>query len=177
MRDGIRLVAHGTTASFDPPEPPQTGLRGIWAEVFPSLSRDAYRSLLRRLIYMQAIGVEVDRPVFDRMAAVARHRYPEQSTDEAPAAPARPSVVYYIRVGSLVKIGVTTGLTHRIKAYPPDATLLATEAGDRAVERQRHEQFAESLAHGREWFFPSAALIAHINLLRGCPLTAGELAG
>lgn len=88
----------------------------------------------------------------------------------------RESTVYYLRVGRLVKIGTTVNLTERIRSYPPDATLLATEPGGYEVERGRHRQFAASLEARNEWFAPTADLIEHINALREQPLTAAELA-
>lgn len=86
------------------------------------------------------------------------------------------AVVYYVRVGAVVKIGYTGRIGERMQGYPPHAVLLATEPGGLALEAQRHREYRASLAAGREWFHPSAALIEHINSLREQPLTAAELA-
>ena len=75
--------------------------------------------------------------------------------------------VYYVLVGEKVKIGYTANLTQRLRAYPPDAELLATEPGDKELERTRHQQFREYLTHGREWFAPGPALREHVESLRG----------
>jgi hypothetical protein len=74
--------------------------------------------------------------------------------------------VYYLQVGKLIKIGYTENLTRRLGEYPPDARVLAVEPGNRATERRRHEQFAEDLEHGYEWFAPSPVLLTHIRRLR-----------
>lgn len=74
-------------------------------------------------------------------------------------------VVYYILVDGLVKIGQTKDIGQRLRAYPPSSHLLATEPGDITLERLRHEQFAEHLKHGREWFTPGPSLRAHVESL------------
>jgi len=76
-----------------------------------------------------------------------------------------PGVVYYLRVGDLIKIGHTRRIDQRLKAYPPDAVLLATEPGTEELETQRHDQFAEFLGARCEWFRPGLALLAHIEAL------------
>lgn len=89
-------------------------------------------------------------------------------------------VVYYVQVGDLIKIGSTTRLADRLKDYPPNRRLLATEDGDCELETRRHGQFRELLMVGREWFRPGQELVDHINELRrrqrvaGKPLTVVE---
>lgn len=78
----------------------------------------------------------------------------------------RESVVYYVQVGQHIKVGYTSDLPSRMRAYPPMRRLLATEPGGPVLEKQRHAQFANDLRHGNEWFHPSPALLAHINRLR-----------
>lgn len=73
--------------------------------------------------------------------------------------------VYYLRVGTLIKIGRTTSLARRLKGYPPDAELLASEDGPVPLERRRLKQFNEYLEHGNEWFTPGTRLMAHIAAL------------
>lgn len=91
--------------------------------------------------------------------------------------PERVHVVYYVRIGQLVKIGTTGQLDVRLRAYPPDAAVLAVEPGTRELEQQRHRQFRDSGATKLgEYFYPSTALIEHINSLREQPLTAADLA-
>lgn len=74
--------------------------------------------------------------------------------------------VYYVQVGEHIKIGCTVNLSGRLRDYPPNRRLLATEPGYEVLEGQRHEQFAEHRVMGREWYTPSVPLIAHINELR-----------
>lgn len=72
------------------------------------------------------------------------------------------SVVYYIAIGSHIKIGCTTDMPTRMTSLQPDH-IFGTEPGDRSVERQRHEQFAHLRAKkGREYFLPGEDLMAHI---------------
>jgi hypothetical protein len=83
-----------------------------------------------------------------------------------PPAP-RPAVVYYVRVGALVKIGTTEqDLGVRLQMLPPDRQILATEPGSLILERRRHEQFAH-LREGGEWFRMAPELLAHVRALRG----------
>lgn len=57
----------------------------------------------------------------------------------------RAPVVYYARVGSLIKIGTTSDLRTRIMTYPPRTLLLAQEPGGEQLEAQRLDQFRDSL--------------------------------
>lgn len=82
--------------------------------------------------------------------------------------PSQRSVVYYVRVGELIKIGTSIQqLKKRFSDLPPDRQLLAVEPGDEVTERMRHGQFAtERVAVNREWFNPSPSLWRHIEQLR-----------
>lgn len=75
-------------------------------------------------------------------------------------------VVYYLQLGEHVKIGYTGNLRKRLKDYPLNRRLLAYEPGDGNVEGQRHFQFREYLAVGKEYFTPGPKLIEHLNQLR-----------
>lgn len=70
--------------------------------------------------------------------------------------------VYYIRVGDLIKIGVTKSMRVRMQAYPPNAELLAVEQGGEDLESARHHQFRHLLAHRQEWFRADGDLMQHI---------------
>jgi hypothetical protein len=74
--------------------------------------------------------------------------------------------VYYVRVGDLIKIGMTRNLRTRIASYPPGSELLATERGGEALEAQRLRQFRHLLAQRNEWFHPGEDLMAHIATLK-----------
>lgn len=85
----------------------------------------------------------------------------EQQRDEALR---KQQVVYYIRRDSRIKIGTTTNMQQRMSQLMPDE-ILATEPGGRAMEKQRHKQFAHIRYRG-EWFTPSEELLAHIEAVR-----------
>lgn len=74
-------------------------------------------------------------------------------------------VVYYIRVGTLVKIGYTTDLAGRIRHYARDnCQLLAWRTeGTLDMERSIHHRLGRSLAKGNEWFIPSAEVMAEVR--------------
>lgn len=78
------------------------------------------------------------------------------------------SVVYYVRTGLYVKIGYTSNLKARLSSLRLDPTaLLATEPGGRALEAQRHAEFAdERIDPRREDFALSLRLQEHIRELR-----------
>lgn len=78
----------------------------------------------------------------------------------------RQSVVYYVELDGLIKIGSTADMDQRLRHYPPSAQLLATEDGDVELERARHKEFNRSLRHRREWFDKAPELMAHIERLR-----------
>lgn len=74
--------------------------------------------------------------------------------------------VYYVRVGELIKVGHSKVVSDRLKAYPPDAELLAVEPGSRALEGERHSRFGAFLRHGREWFEDNAEVRSWIAQVR-----------
>ncbi|MFN2636864.1 MAG: hypothetical protein ABR585_07560 [Gemmatimonadaceae bacterium] len=86
------------------------------------------------------------------------------------------SVVYYIRVGDLIKIGVTTNMKARMPQLMPDE-ILATEPGGPDVERARQAQFAHLKVRG-ERFEAGPELTGHIAKVRetyGAPEMTGYL--
>ncbi len=87
-----------------------------------------------------------------------------QTIDRSPTVPLA-EVVYYLHVGSYIKIGTTRDLRVRIRSYPPDTRLLATESGGVDIERDRLREFADLLYAPREWFLPGPSLVAHIAAL------------
>lgn len=109
-------------------------------------------------------ALEVYQHMADVMPLVAG-RLPDVTPDPSPSAPESTSLVYYVLIDGLVKIGTTENLPNRMRGYPPTAALLAVEPGDRTVEAARHRQFNHSLSAGREWFTPSADLRQHIESL------------
>lgn len=93
---------------------------------------------------------------------------PELVVAAQAVAPTKPGTVYYLRVGALIKIGVTWDLDRRLGEYPPDIQVLATEPGGSDLERRRLDQFRRHAAHSKrtEWFHPAPELLAHIETLR-----------
>lgn len=77
-------------------------------------------------------------------------------------------VVYYVRIGELIKIGTTGNLRSRMASYPPTRELLATEPGGVDVEAQRLRRFVQYRELGREWFRPGPDLLTHIVSLQQC---------
>ncbi|WP_338182903.1 GIY-YIG nuclease family protein [Jatrophihabitans sp.] len=88
--------------------------------------------------------------------------------DNAP----RSSVVYYVQLDAIVKIGTTIDLAQRLRAYPPHARLLVTEPGGYTLERKRLRQFNEYLRAGHEWFDPGPRLREHIEKLMAASAAA-----
>lgn len=78
--------------------------------------------------------------------------------------PARiePGWVYYIRMGDTIKIGYATDVAKRMRAYPPNAELLAAHPGTELLEKQMHQKFKPHLVRGREWFAPADEVMAHV---------------
>lgn len=74
------------------------------------------------------------------------------------------SVVYYAMVDGYVKIGTTVHLDLRMDQL--GGNLITTEPGNRALEAQRHREFAHLLAKGREYFLPGSDLMGHIVKLQ-----------
>jgi len=70
--------------------------------------------------------------------------------------------IYYIRVDERIKIGYSTDVKQRMRAYPPHSELLAVHPGTPTLEREMHAQFAGHLAQGREWFRPDDPVMVHI---------------
>ena len=93
------------------------------------------------------------------VCAVCEWRYGE--LPDADLVPPRVDVVYYLRNGDRVKIGTTANPRRRFQAIWHEQ-VLAFERGDRHLERQRHERFADERFTGSEWFRMSPRLIAHI---------------
>lgn len=102
----------------------------------------------------------------DKMdALLGAIRHEGRAAAEGAAPPKHVDVVYYVRVGECIKIGTTTNLPSRLKAFGP-SEFLACEPGGLTVEGRRHRQFASDLAAGREWFHPSPALMAWIDAVK-----------
>lgn len=164
-----------------PQEPDQQSPE--WAgldELIRDLPDEARWEFAKHALYLRDVGARVTREVVERMVkSAARTADYRQSWRDKEDRKAREATVYYVRIGSLIKIGQAADLKTRLRVYPPGSMLLATEVGERdTLEAERHQQFRDTRLSGyrREWFHPSAALIEHINTLRDEPLTAVQLA-
>jgi hypothetical protein len=79
-------------------------------------------------------------------------------------------VMYFLAGAGLIKIGISTGLTSRLRAIrnssPVPLELLATLPSNNVHEGFTHDQFAHLRKHG-EWFTDDGEIRAHIeNLVR-----------
>jgi hypothetical protein len=103
------------------------------------------------------------------LARAQQYRQDERSRTEQRLDAARKEgrmVVYYVRIGSYIKIGTTTSFKYRMTSLMPDE-ILATEPGHEELERMRHKQFAHlRIPLGRERFRPDPELMDHIRMIR-----------
>lgn len=60
--------------------------------------------------------------------------------------------IYFLRLNGLVKVGWSSDLPKRLKAYGPDVVLLCHYPGSRQDETLLHRQLRPYLAKGREWY-------------------------
>lgn len=70
-------------------------------------------------------------------------------------------VVYFARVGELIKIGWTSNPHKRMSSLQADA-LLFKRPGTKLDERALHAKFDHLLVKGKEWFRPDPELMAFI---------------
>lgn len=91
-----------------------------------------------------------------------QHRREEREAEAALSRDIAPGWVYYLLVGDRIKIGWTADVRSRMRAYPPNADLLAVHPGTKMLERDLHHQFTSWLAAGREWFADCEDIRAHI---------------
>lgn len=76
------------------------------------------------------------------------------------------AVVYFIRMGDLVKIGHTTNIARRVQGLSLTMQqVVATETGGRHREAELHCQFAHLREFG-EWFRAEPTLIEYIAAIR-----------
>ena len=106
-----------------------------------------------------------------------RDQRQEANEDRRAEGRKQPGTIYYVRVDEKIKVGWTGGhLWGRLKAYPPHMKLLADHPGTRGDERDLHRSFAPSRASGREWYYATPELLAHIDgVIRSQCITAEEL--
>lgn len=84
----------------------------------------------------------------------------EYVTRTTPEPEHHPAVVYYFRLGDLVKIGTSKNIRARYETLHPQG-VDAVEFGGLALERARHAEFIDDHLHA-EWFRRSPRLNVHI---------------
>lgn len=130
----------------------------------------AWREIVAAAWELERLGFKLSDPgMWDRAVACGERDHADHQQWAAQSKARREisahdSVVYYMALGHLVKIGTSTNLTERSKALNPQG-ILAIEFGGYDRESARHKEFAEQHEHG-EWFRNEGALAAHIQRLR-----------
>lgn len=76
--------------------------------------------------------------------------------------PASIGQIYFVRIGEPIKVGWTTKLADRVRAYGPTAELLVNYPGSRADEATLHRQLTPSRFRGREWYSETDIIQAFI---------------
>ena len=84
---------------------------------------------------------------------------------EAPRNTPKDGTVYILRCGGFAKIGWTSDLAKRMRAYQPDTVLLATMPGTRKDENALHKRFAHLRTHGREWYSLAPQITEYVGIL------------
>jgi hypothetical protein len=109
------------------------------------------------------VDLEIDRWLLLRKYLNHEAKQEAKASDEAAAR----SVVYYVRLGAIIKIGYSSQVRERMVALQAGPTdLLATEPGDSRLEAMRHKQFADLRIGRREHFRPEQPLLDHIEMIR-----------
>lgn len=154
------------------------GLRPSVARVLEMIDTtdEAFPRVVAILMEMSQAGVEIDESAVTIALKMGKNR-PEVPVKPRPLPRINPglpmwgksgnahSVVYYIRRGTLIKIGTTANPRRRFESLMPDE-ILAFEPGDRSVEQKRHQQFRH-LRHGNgEYFNDGPDLARHIQQVR-----------
>lgn len=127
------------------------------------------RHIFREFMAAARAGLDIYHPDVQADCTAAGHQR-HLARKESDDAQGISRVVYYLRIGRFIKIGTATRLDERLKSYPPDTEVLATEPGHYSTEHRRLVEFAEYLAARREWFHPGSRLMEHIERLRRAPL-------
>jgi hypothetical protein len=142
------------------------------AELAPLLnSKDpAFRQIQQTLLIFAASGIELSQQAVEMAVKVGQyyHRIDEELSDSARGL--KPDqdggVVYYVRRGSMIKIGTTINMQKRMTAILPDE-ILATEPGSYSLEAQRHREFRSLRVQGQtEWFHAAPLLQQHVLSVR-----------
>ena len=128
----------------------------------------AFEIIARLLTDLRDAGARLTDEIVRAAVALGRH-YHKRNESPLPLPGQRISeldkaLVYYVRMGNLIKIGTTRDMRQRMRELRPDE-ILAVEPGSYELETQRHQQFTRFRSHG-EYFLPARPLIDHISALR-----------
>lgn len=148
----------------------------IFGELFAEILNDGLEpyapaaiQALQVIEDMRSWGIDVTPDI--ARSCLVHHMWQQRDTtrynaeqEQIRAARRHPPIVYYMRLGDLVKIGYTTNLTARLESINPQE-VMTTEPGGPDRERRRHEQFAALRVHG-EWFRLAPPLTDHIEAVR-----------
>lgn len=95
-----------------------------------------------------------------------RERQRRQAEELRATRGAQPGWIYYVLTDDKVKIGYTTDITRRLRAYPPGSQILAVHPGTPDLEKTIHRDFDAHRVAGREWFRPDDDILRHCTAVR-----------
>jgi len=75
----------------------------------------------------------------------------------------QPGWIYYVLTDGKIKIGYTTDITQRLRAYPPGSKILAIHPGTPDLEKLMHKRFSAYRVAGREWFRPDIEIFDYCD--------------
>lgn len=109
------------------------------------------------VVWRMCITYYADKPEFAERVADVNERIAAREQREADAEKhafmqRQDGMLYFIRLGDLVKVGWTRDLRSRLKSYGASASLLVAYPGTRDDETTLHRQLRPALAKGREWY-------------------------
>lgn len=146
--------------------------------IWPKCTEPRYRHFDSKMCHEHTKGVSNIYVGYHAETLAAAQRRLDESRDKREresakraaaakeAARSQAGTVYFLRVGSYIKIGWTSDLTGRMRSYPPDSILLATQPGLRADETKLHKRFAIHRSHGREWYPLVPQILEHIDRVK-----------
>jgi hypothetical protein len=150
-----------------------SGRRIPHADKVPADVPDRY-DILITLHRFEEAGVEIDEKAVEiatkytrwhlALSEAEREEQQAQMLAARKAQQERECWVYYVRIGRLIKIGMTTNLVSRFSSIRPNEVLFI-EPGGAELESEMHQRFA-SLRAGGEFFHPGRELQEHIRNMR-----------
>ena len=154
-------------------KPDKDGPRPSFRRLLASLDMDSpeWPCVAGILREMEAAGVEFCEATLAAAQKLGARQWDVRcradtgrSAEKIGLATASRAIVYYVRRGSLVKIGTTVQPAHRFADLLPDE-ICAFEPGGQPEEHRRHLQFAHLRRFG-EHFAMEEELMAHIAAMR-----------